>query len=72
MIDQRSPLRRAYEAGNYIDVLRAIKKDTVEDNGCWIWQRKTRQSRKDGSPYPEVRIAGRDYGVHRLRVGGSS
>lgn len=62
-IDQRSALRRAVESEDYPTVLAEISAlSAVDDNGCWVWQRRIR----DG--YPEARVGGRSIAAHRLAL----
>jgi len=59
----RSPLRVALEDGDSEGVLDAIRACVlVDENGCWVWQRKMR----DG--YPVLLIAGKMRQIHRLAL----
>lgn len=64
-LDQRSPLRRALEAGAHSDVVALLAERTERDaHGCWIWQGWVN---RDG--YPIVNV-GRRRGapVHRMML----
>lgn len=59
---QWSSLRVALADGDYAGVISAVRADcVVDDDGCWIWQRRTT---KDG--YAEVTVGGKRLSVHRL------
>lgn len=58
-----SPLRAALECGDNLALTAAIRADSnLDEGGCWLWSRRI----KDG--YPQVRIAGKTYAVHRLAL----
>lgn len=60
-IDQRSDIRRGYEDGIARLFFDAVRRDCkVNESGCWIWQRQSRQG------YPNVRFGKRDHQLHRL------
>lgn len=61
-VDQRTPLRRAYESEDWAGVLTALEARAVKVEDCWLWPSKS----KDG--YGVVAIAGRSFGVHRVAM----
>lgn len=62
-VDQRRPLRVAYEAQDWPTVLSEMRQwVSVNLDGCWIWQRRI----KDG--YPVVIIGDRHLQAHRVTL----
>lgn len=60
---QRSPLRAAYEDQDWPALIAAIKTDSKPTSqGCWEWQRKTR----DG--YPIIKMGRKFYQAHRIAL----
>jgi hypothetical protein len=63
-VDRRTPLRRAYDAGDWAGVIAAVKADCdIRPSGCWEWKRKLH-----ASGYAQVAVAGRSFQVHRLTL----
>lgn len=62
--DQRSPLRRAMEAGDRAAVIAAIRERcTITAEGCWLWNGSLS---KDG--YPQHKNRGRNHPIHRIAL----
>lgn len=62
-VDQRSPLRKAYEDGSPLQVLAEIKhKCKVDPDGCWIWQGVLK------SGYAQTKVGAKTVQVHRLSL----
>lgn len=57
---QKSPLRLAYEDGDWAAVLTALRRRVVEVDDCWLWAGRI----KGGYGY--VNVGGRTHLVHRL------
>lgn len=60
MRDKRSPLRRAFEAEDWMQLLRLVEAECVKVEGCWLWGQRVHKG------YGRVVIAGRDWMAHRL------
>ena len=62
-VDLRSAIRRAYEDGDRVGLIDAIRSDCATNpDGCWVWSRST----KNG--YAIVPIGTRQCQVHRLSL----
>lgn len=59
-IDQRRPLRYAYEEGDRDLFFAALVAQADTSGDCWVWPRLNR------SGYPAARFAGKDVALHRL------
>ena len=62
-LDNRSPLRKAYEGNNHKGILEAIRERAeVTENGCWEWEQI------DSTGYPRTQIGDNHIRVHRLSL----
>lgn len=63
--DKRTPLRRAFESGDWAGVLALLESRAVKVDDCWLWPSKNR----DG--YGQLAIASTQFAVHRLAMAAS-
>lgn len=60
--DMRSPLRRAYEDEDWDAVLEAIRFNCRMLEGCWVWQRQSKEG------YAVGRIGRKSVQMHRVAL----